>query len=206
VAVDRHLAILSELDLGQHVGRAGQQPWVVHHLGHTHNALLVQQAGHVLGAEHVAAALHRRGRHTRRHVHEHPQRQRARGVDEHAHALGAQDVADLVRVDHDAGHPPRHHGPRELAGRQQRALDVQVPVDQPRQHEAAVEVDLVRATVAAEADNMAVVDGDVSVEDFVGEQVDDTRVPEDEIRRELPPRGEDAVSDCHGCLLGVPAR
>ena len=51
---------------------------------------------------------------------------------QHAHAVGAEHVADLVRVDDDAGHAARHDGARELARREHGALDVQVAVDQAR--------------------------------------------------------------------------
>jgi hypothetical protein len=148
-------------------------------------------------SKNVARALHRRGRHARRHVDEHPQRQLGGRPQQHPHALGAEDVADLVRVDHHAGDAARHDRSGKLARRQQRALDVQVPVDQPRQHERAGHVDLARAVVTAYADNVPVVDGDVGRHDLVGEQVDDPAALQHEIGRRPPAGHLDAVSQRH---------
>jgi hypothetical protein len=66
-----------------------------------------------------------------------------------------------VWIDDDAGDPPRHDGTGELARAEQRALDVQVTVDQTGQDVRAVEIHLVGARVVAEADDVAVVDGKV---------------------------------------------
>ena len=64
-----------------------------------------------------------------------------RRVEQPVHAVGAEDVRDLVRVGDDCRRPERQHEPRELVEQELRRLDVQVRVDEPGHEEAAGRVD-----------------------------------------------------------------
>ena len=81
------------------------------------------------------------------------------------------------------------------------ALDVQVAVDQAGQHVRPGQVDLVRAAILADADDVALVDGDIGRVDLVGQDVDDPRVLQDEVRS-LRPRA--AMIRSRSAIVGSP--
>ena len=79
---------------------------------------------------------------------------------------------------------------------------MQVAVDQPGQQMRAGQVDLVRAAIVADADDVSLVDGDVGGVDLVGQDVDDPRVLQYEVWSLAATGSHDAVAQRHrGSLL-----
>ena len=83
----------------------------------------------------------RRGRHAGRHLHMHVDRHRQRLVMHQPDARQPEHVGDLVRIDEHRGRAVRDHRAAELRHRHHAALDMHVPVAEPRHEIAAAGVD-----------------------------------------------------------------
>ena len=88
-------------------------------------------------------------------------------------AVGAEHVGDLVRIRDDSCRAVGQDGARELVHRELRGLDVHVSIDEPRREVGAFDVHPLAALVPAEADDMAVLDGDIDLEPLLGEHRED---------------------------------
>ena len=109
VPADRLAGALGGGDLGQHLRVAGDDAREVHHLAEADDARPGHRLGHVGRAELGAGVLQAgRGGHAGRHLHEDVDRLRQRLVVHQPHALEAEDVRHLVRVDEHAGGAVRH--------------------------------------------------------------------------------------------------
>ena len=138
VAIHRLAAGRGRGDLREHVGIARDDARVVHHLGERADGGPVEQSGHVRGADRRPGPVEPRGGHARRCAEVERERGAAGIVEHEVHARNAEDVGDLVGIG-DGGHGAvRHRHAGELVGRQERALDVHVGVDEPRQEPGVV--------------------------------------------------------------------
>jgi hypothetical protein len=115
------------------------------------------------------------------------QRQTADRLEQHADAGDAQDVADLVRVRDEGRAAVRHQQTGQLRRHQQGTLDVNVGVDQTRDHKAVGDVDPFagRPVEGADAGDPAIGDDDVGRLDPLGEDVDDAAARQHQIARLL---------------------
>ncbi len=130
-------------------------------------------------------------------VDEDGERQIRGGSEEELDAIRPEHVADLVGIYDHTGHPARHDGASELGRLEERALDVQVAVDQARQDEGARQVELIGTAVIPQPDDVALVDGHVGRMNLVGEDVDDPSPLQDQVRRLEPPSRHDPFAQCH---------
>ncbi len=80
------------------------------------------------------------------------------------HAVRAEYVRELVRIEDDRRRPERQHEPGELVRKQLGRLEVHVRVDEAGYDEVPRSVDDLFALVLAEACDPAVCDRDVDVE------------------------------------------
>ena len=84
-------------------------------------------------------------------------------------SIGAKHVGDLVRIRDDRRGSVRQHCSRELIDGELGGLDVHVRVDEARYQIRAGHIHSLPTVVPAEADDMAVRDGDVHLEPLLGE-------------------------------------
>ena len=135
-----------------HAIGAAEHPEHVHHLGQATDLFPREHLDH-LGPEQVGAGEleTRLRRHTRRRLHDEPNRQPATRLDGIAHAGHARDVRELVRIDEHRRRTARADGFRVRAGRQHRRLEMHVHVDEPGSEEATFAVDHVERVGARAA-------------------------------------------------------
>ena len=176
----RHLGLVAGDDAGE-----------VHHLGHADGAMPAQQALDVAGGEGPARRLKTRRGHARGRHHVDVERQVGAAVEQPVDAVGAEHVGDLVRVGDDRRRAVRQDRAGELVNRQLRGLDVHVSVDETGNQVGALDVQPLATVVATEADDVAVLDGDVDVEPLLGEDRKHPTARQHELGRLVPPR------DCH---------
>ena len=103
------------------------------------------------------------------------------------HAVGAEHVRELVRVEDDRRRAEREHEPRELVRKQLRRLEVHVRVDEAGNDVASLCVDDLTALVLAEPRDPAVGDGHVDVEPFACEDRQHPPSAYDDICRLIAP-------------------
>src|SRR5262249_17774364 len=99
------------------------------------------------------------------------------------HAVRAEHVRDLVRVDDDGGRAEREDEPGELVHEQLRGLEVHVCVDEPGNDPPPGCVELFSPVVVAQSGDDPVADGDVGVEPLAGEDGEHLAAADDEIGR-----------------------
>ena len=103
-----------ERDLGELLGRAGDDGREVHHLGQADHAVARQDPGDVRQRERRPRRLERARRDGRRREHGTSIGRPSQTVDEPVHALGAEGVGELVRIADDGGRPARNQHARQL--------------------------------------------------------------------------------------------
>ena len=133
----------------------------------------MQQARHGLGVERGTGGLERRRGHAGRRPEIELERRALPVADHVVHAGGAEDVGDLVRIG-DSGDGAVHAGPaRELRGRQHRALDVDVRIDEARQDQPRLAHGVVAPEPTDDAarplDGAGINTAAVQVDDLAGE-------------------------------------
>ena len=128
VAVD----VVRQRELRELGRRAADHAGEVHHLGEPDHAAAAEQRIEVARRQLAARRLELRRRHARRRHEVDVERDVVADVDQPVHAVGAEDVRDLVRVGDHRGRAERQHEPRELVDEQLRRLEVHVGVDEAR--------------------------------------------------------------------------
>ena len=99
------------------------------------------------------------------------------GVEEVAQACLPEDVGDLVGVADRRRRPPRENAAVELRRGDERALDVDVGVDEAGDRDHPAPVDLLDAVVAlVGADDLVATDRDVALRELAGDHVEETGV------------------------------
>src|SRR4051794_26324749 len=96
-------------------------------------------------------------------------------------AVGAEDVRQLVRVEHDGRRSAGQYQSRELVGEELRRLEMHVRVDEARDDIASGCVDDLAALVVSEPGDPAVCDRDVDVEPLAGEDGQDATSSHDDV-------------------------
>jgi len=91
-----------------------------------------------------------------------------------------------VGISDHAGGASGHDGPGELRRSHHAALDVHVAVNEPRADVASFEVYGFPGLVVPQAHDPVACDGDVGLDDLVGEDIHHLGVPEQQIRLLLP--------------------
>jgi hypothetical protein len=188
VAVDD--AIREGAELGGDARIPRDDAGKVHHLGQAVHDAVAEKLLEVSGGEGGAGRRHVGGGDTTRGHGDHAKGQAAAGVDHEADAGGAGDVGDLVRVGDGGRDAARHDRGGELWREAEGTFDVDVAVDEAGGDEGVVEVDLVTRPVAgADAGDAVGVDGDVGGFDGAGEDVDQSRVAEEQVGGDVAARG-----------------
>jgi hypothetical protein len=184
VAVERAPEPGERREFRQLAGVAGDRAGVVHHLGAPVDGAVGEQGGKV-GVRQRRAGRGQVGRGHATRAHQHDAERQPRGRRGHeADGVDPRDVGDLVRVGDGGRDAVRHDGGRELRGRAEAALDVDVGVEEPGGDEAAAEVERAGGRVAgADAGDAVAVDRDVGLFDLAGEDVDDAGVGEQQVGR-----------------------
>ena len=81
-----------------------------------------------------------------------------------ADARGTNDIGDLVRIADGCGHAMRGDTPVEFIGRDQRAFDVEMGIDKPRNEDQTRHVpDFGRVIAAAGAGDHTIANGNISI-------------------------------------------
>lgn len=186
VAVD----VLGEpgLELAQLGGVAGDDGGEVHHLGHAQRPPAPEQALQVAPPQPAARRLVGGGGHAGGGHDEDVEVDGIGGVDQPVHAVGAEDVGDLVRVGDDGGRALRDHRLGEPVRGQLRRLDVEMGIDEAGNDVGAGDVAPLPASVGAEPDDGALGDGDVDLEPLAGEDGKHPAPGEDQITGLVPSR------------------
>src|SRR5439155_10893511 len=128
-------------------------------------------------------------------------------VEKPVHAVGAEHVRDLVRVDHGGGGPEREHKAGELVQHQLRGLEVHVGVDEAGDDVAAARVQLLGPFVLAETGDEAVHDRDVGFEPLAREHRQDEAAAHDEIGGLVAARDRQPTRELvHGATIPRPRR
>ncbi len=204
VAVDVDGAV--ERELRELVRVARDDAGEVHHLREAEHSPPAQQRLEVAGRERAARRLeHGRG-HRRRGHEEHVERHLAARVEEPVHAVGAEDVRELVRVGDDRRRPERQHEAGELVDEQLRRLDVDVRVDEARDDPAPGRVDRLAALVLAEARDVAVHDRDVGVEPLAREDREDASAADDDVGGLVPAGDGESAGEVGHAAASLPWR
>ena len=163
--------------------RAADHTGEVHHLREPDHAAAAEQRIEVARRQLAARRLEMRRRHARRGHEVDVQRDVVADVDQPVHAVGAENVRDLVRVGDDGGRAERQDEPRELVDEQLRRLEMHVGVDEPGNDPAARGVDHLAALVVAEPCDVPVDHGDVRRQPFAGEHREHAAAADDEVCR-----------------------
>ena len=98
------------------------------------------------------------------------------------HAVRAEHVGELVRVEHDRRRAEWQHQPRELVRQELRRLEMHVRVDEARHHIAPGGVDNLPSVVLAQPGDPPVGDGDVRLEPLAREHGQHTAAAHDDVR------------------------
>ena len=136
---------LKRRELLQDAGLVPEQAGEVHHLREPEHRGWLRQGEQVRGVQACAGRLEVGGGHAARKLHPQVHGKVARTVEEALQAGNAQHVADLMRIADRGGGAARQHAAIELGRRDQRALDVDVGVDEARDGDQPSAVDLARA-------------------------------------------------------------
>ena len=176
--------------LAQHTGR-------VHEFSEAEEGVPLQQRRRLLPRKACAARLEGCGGHAGGQHQLHFERGILRGAGDVLRAVDAADVDDLVRVGDDGSRAAGHDQPRELLGRELRALDMDVRIDQAGHGDLAADVVLALPLVRADARDLAAGDGDVAALHLTGEHVDECSVFEHDVGRRPAQRDVDEPFD-HG--------
>src|SRR5438105_2314919 len=97
------------------------------------------------------------------------------------HSVRAEDVCELVWIEHDGGCPERQHEACELVREQLRRLEVHMGVDEAGHDVPSGCVDDVAAVVLPEPGDPAVCNGHVDVEPLACEHGQDTSAADDDV-------------------------
>ena len=124
-------------DLAGHHRVVGDHARKIHHLAEADDVRPAHRFRDVGDAQRRARRFQpRRGGHAARHLHMHVDGHRCRLVMHQPHARQAEHIGDLVRIDEHRGRAMRDHGAAEFGDGDHAALDMHVPVAEPR-HEVA---------------------------------------------------------------------
>ena len=123
---------VGRLHLLQNVAVAADDAGEVHDLSQTQDALPSKGFLYVLRAKRCAGCLHVGGRHTGRGHEEEVHGNPAGAVHDVAHPFQPKHIGDLVQVCDGCQGAPGHDGPGELVYVEVGALQVEVPVYEPR--------------------------------------------------------------------------
>ena len=104
----------------------------------------------------------------------------------------------------DGGRAAGHDGPRELGRRHERALDVNVGVDEAGRDERAGEIDFLPRRGSPRGRRCVASHGDAGRLDLAAEDVDDPRVLQQQVGRLVTPGVADQGLQVHGRLLRIP--
>ncbi len=203
--VDRPAEVVGGAELGEDVAVAIEHGRHVHHLGQPQHVRPAEQLAHVCGTDHRAGVLPARRGHARRGHEEQVERQPLGRLRQPVDAGDAQHVADLVRVGDHRRRPHRHDEPGKLGRREQRALQVHVRIDQPRDDDPAADRDRLarRPCVPADARDPTVDHDDVGLLDASCEDVDDAPARQQEVARLAAQRDANPPGDRRGIRVGV---
>ena len=167
---------------------AGQHAGVVHDLSQPLHARFLQQSSHV-GRRHASGGrVQGGGGDAGRYQHAQIHGQAGPGAQEEVHRGRAQDVRELVRLDHGRRHSVRSELGGELRRSQEGALHVDVRVDEPGEDHQAVGVDEPAARVAPHPGDDVPAEGDVGRQQLPGEDGEDPPPPKEEARGFLTER------------------
>ena len=135
----------------------------------------------------AAVRLEVRRRHARADHHAQIELQPPRRVEEVLDAGDAEHVGELVRIADRRRRAAREHRALEALRNEQRALEVDVRVDEARHDVRALRVNLARAAEAGlEPDDDAVLDRDVAFDEHAREHVEVAHVAQDEVAGLVP--------------------
>ena len=139
VAADRLSGPQRSGDLAGHHRIVGDDAGKVHHLAEPDDVFPAHRLGHVRHPERCAGILQPRcGGHAARHLDMHVDGHRQRFVMHQPDARQPKHIGDLVRVDEHGGRAVRDDRAAELRHRDHAALDMHVPVAEPRHEVSAV--------------------------------------------------------------------
>ena len=180
-----HVPPREGVELRQQASVLRQHAREVHHLRQPQRRRVRQVRQQVPDLEPCPGRLQLRRRHAGAEVHLQRHHERQRRVQEVAQPRHAQDVRDLVRVADRRRRPARQHALLERVRQDQRALDVQVRVDQPRRQHPAPRLDLAPPAIRpVRADDRVAAHRHVPrLVDRPGRRVEDARVLDREVRR-----------------------
>ena len=193
MAVDLLVVGLRGHDLLHHLTVAVDHAHIVHHLRQSlHTGMVIEGVdGTVIQIG--AGLVQRRGGDAGGQHEAHVHRQVLCGLQHILDAVGTHDVGDLMGVGDDGGGAVGQHRLGKLRGTHQRALQMDVSVDEAGQHQLAGHVHLHLAVVFAHTYNEALCHGDVPVTQLIGEYVDVSGVFQHQIRRSPARRHVDDV-------------
>ena len=172
VAVDLLVVGLGGHDLLHHLAVAVDDAHKVHHLRQALDPGMVIEGVDGPIVQIGSGLVQGRGRNAGGQHEPHVHRQVLGGLEHILDAIGAHDVGDLVGVGDDGGGAVGQHGLGKLLGAYQGAFQVNMGVDEARQHDLAAYVRLHLAVVFAHAHNEPLRHGDVPAAQLVGEHVD----------------------------------
>ena len=185
-----------ERDLLQLGGVAGDDAGEVHHLGDAEHAPPPEETLEVAAGQRPVRRLEVRGRNARRGHEVEVELQAFTRVEQPVDAVGAEHVRELVRIEDDGRRPERQDEPRELVGKQLRALEVHVRVDEAGDDPPAGGVHHLAAVVLPQAGDPPVCDSDVGFQPLAREHREHAAAAEDEVGGLVPARHGNAA--CKG--------
>ena len=164
---------LAGVNFRQFAFRAEKNAGKIHQLGHARDAFVGNHQLQIVRRKICAGSFQmRRGNAARQHD-EKIQRQIFGGFENVADAVETENVRVFVRVNHDRARAVRDDGAREFRRGEHGTFDVKMPVNQARREICALEVNGFFRAIIAEADDAAVVHGDVRGMDFAAQDVDE---------------------------------
>jgi hypothetical protein len=169
-------------------GESSDYAWEIHHLRHANRAMPSQQALDVAWREWASRRFESRRRDAGGGHDINVEGQILQTVEQPVDAVGAQHVGDFVRVGDHRGCSVREHRPGELVNGQLGRFDVHVRIDEARNNVSTRNVDALAPVIAAESDDVAVFDGYVDIEPFLGEDGEHATAGQHEVGRLITPR------------------
>ena len=191
VAVDLLVVGLGGHDLFHHLAVAVDDAHKVHHLRQTLDPGMVIEGVDGPIVQIGSGLVQGRGRNAGGQHEPHVHRQVLGGLEHILDAIGAHDVGNFVGIGDDGGGAVGQHGLGKLLGAYQGAFQVNMGVDEARQHNLAAYVRLHLAVVFAHAHNEPLGHGDVPAAQLVGEHVDVGSVFQHQVCRDTARRHVD---------------
>jgi hypothetical protein len=150
--------------------------WEIHHFCHTGDPFIGDHQFQILSADPSGRGFERRSRDTTRQHDEKIHRQMLAGFQNVADAIQAQHIGVFMRVDHHSARPVWHDCPSKLNRGQQRALEVEMGVNQTWRQVSATQIDLLLAAVFSDTHDPSVLYGNIRPVYFSAQDIDQSRI------------------------------